>query len=193
MKKEKVLRVTLDIVLVETLLLLLVPFALGFCPSLGGADYTLSISGRSMNPVLLFGDTVLIRSDIGDIRIGDIISFKANSMIITHRVVKIQEGSTLIFQTKGDANNVLDPWDITADQVLGKVIRIIPTGFLLTPYGLFATVILPVNLMLAILACACSGKSTWIQEFGYSVNGLTTTLSMVIFEFSIGRSLILMC
>ena len=65
-------------------------------------------------------DKLLKREDKLDI--GDIISFEEEKSIITHRIISMS-GDTII--TKGDANNTQDD-PISREQVIGKVIKIIP-------------------------------------------------------------------
>ena len=53
----------------------------------------------------------------------DIIVFKQDDNIITHRIVKIDSNGEIT--TKGDANNTEDE-PITEDKIIGKVVKIIP-------------------------------------------------------------------
>jgi signal peptidase len=157
---ELVRNVALNAALLEAIFLLVVLFIiiiLSVFPVLVGADYTFKIIGRSMNPVLIEGDTILIKRGIENIEVGDIITFRANTNrvdsmivteIITHRVVAIQRNPILIFQTKGDIDDTPDPWRITPDQVIGKLTYIIPTNFLRTPFGFFASITLPASVVL---------------------------------------------
>lgn len=50
----------------------------------------------------------------------DVISFKSNGIVVTHRIIKIDNDKII---TKGDANNVIDK-AITIDNVIGKVVYI---------------------------------------------------------------------
>ena len=59
---------------------------------------------------------------MADIKEDDVIVYKNEDKLITHRLIKLDE-NTLI--TKGDANNVQDA-PITKDMVMGKVIFVIP-------------------------------------------------------------------
>jgi len=93
--------------------------ALGVRPSL--------ISGNSMNPILYPGDVVVTRVVAADkIRVGDIIRFHRDGIDVVHRVMEVQSnGSTTIFTTRGDNNNVNDE-PVMADQLEGKVILTLP-------------------------------------------------------------------
>lgn len=63
-----------------------------------------------------------------EIREGDVISFYSldpalDGAVNTHRVVSVEkEGDGYIYQTKGDANNVADAYDVQSEYLVGKVI-----------------------------------------------------------------------
>mgnify|MGYP004732713987 FL=1 len=74
----------------------------------------------SMSPTMETGDIVIIK--IGDeIKENDIITYKKENVLITHRVVSI-DGETVT--TKGDYNNTEDE-PIQKDNITGKVVFII--------------------------------------------------------------------
>ena len=80
----------------------------------------------SMEPELIVGDVILVKSvDAEDINFNDIITYKSNYGLlsgnyITHRVDSIEgEGDSLIFRTKGDANDLIDEEIVTADKIMG--------------------------------------------------------------------------
>lgn len=85
------------------------------------------VSGYSMKPTLMAGDLVIIQPTAPEtIREGDIIQFRVLSGSVVHRVKTIRaENGTLTFITRGDNNNVDDD-PVTADQVQGKVVLVIP-------------------------------------------------------------------
>ena len=79
----------------------------GQTPNLFGYKFFNVISG-SMKPNLEIGDVVIIK-EIENINKGDIITFKQQDFIITHRVVDIiNEDGKIYYQTKGDNNNSND-------------------------------------------------------------------------------------
>ena len=81
------------------------------------------ISG-SMRPNLEIGDIVIVKHVKKDeINNQDIISFRKNDLIITHRIIKIEDDQ---YTTKGDYNNVEDQEKVVYEDVEGKVIFIIP-------------------------------------------------------------------
>lgn len=80
----------------------------------------LSTETGSMSPTIEVGDIIIIK--IGDeIKENDIITYKQDDVLITHRIEKI-DGDTII--TKGDYNNIQDE-PIKKDQVIGKAVGII--------------------------------------------------------------------
>ncbi len=86
------------------------------------------VTSTSMYPTLGIGDLVIIEGvKINEIKVGDIIIFKPRyySYPIIHRVVRIIEtNGKIIIKTKGDNNLSVDPWDVTEDLILGRVIEI---------------------------------------------------------------------
>jgi signal peptidase len=93
--------------------------ALGVRPSL--------ISGNSMNPMLYPGDVVITRVISPEqIQVGDVIRFHRDGIDVVHRVKEMQtNGSTPVFITRGDNNNV-DDSPVMAEQLEGKVVLTIP-------------------------------------------------------------------
>lgn len=54
-------------------------------------------------------------------------AFEYKNAIITHRVIsKYKNGEEYIFKTKGDANKDSDFFELTQNEVLGKVKFVIP-------------------------------------------------------------------
>lgn len=94
-------------------------------PSFFGIKTYIIVSG-SMEPNLNIGDIIIVR-DTDDIEVGDIISFRENMEIITHRVndIQILDGEKK-YQTKGDNNNNVDTEFIILKNIEGKVINKIP-------------------------------------------------------------------
>ncbi len=87
--------------------------------------------------------------------VGDIITFKIpdSDELLTHRVdsVKVSKCQCVtaeatdgvrVYETRGDANNVVDDWELTAEGIVGKVIFHIPyLGYLFRlPQIVLATV-----------------------------------------------------
>ena len=79
------------------------------------------VATGSMANTINIGDIVVVKVNEA-FKENDIIVYKEENSFITHRVIKI-DGQDLI--TRGDANNSEDK-PIKSDQILGKVIYIIP-------------------------------------------------------------------
>ena len=84
------------------------------------------VESGSMQPDIPTGSLCFInkKAKYEDMKVGDIIAFKINSnAFATHRIVSItNEG----FETKGDANNVIDNIITTKDNYIGQNIFSIP-------------------------------------------------------------------
>jgi signal peptidase len=94
-------------------------------PSVFGRKAFIIVSG-SMIPEINVGDVVITNSN-ENIEVGKIIAYKRDSTIIVHRVVgmiKVNDG--IMYQTKGDKNNVEDKELVSKDQVEGIVVMKIP-------------------------------------------------------------------
>ncbi len=106
-----------------------VPMPLGF--------NMLTVLTGSMQPYMETGDKVIIvKTDSDNLAIGDVITFKHDGMIITHRIVDIfDDEKPLRIQTKGDFNNSIDSFTIHHDQIVGKLL------FRLTPFNFFIQLI----------------------------------------------------
>ena len=96
-------------------------------PSIFGIK-TFSIISGSMEPALSINDIVLIKEvSASELKINDIISFKIDGEVITHRILNVEiENSEYTYTTKGDSNDVADLKKIKYNQVEGKYIGKIP-------------------------------------------------------------------
>ena len=110
-------------------------------PSFFGYKNFIVLTG-SMEPKINIGDIVIIK-ETNDIKVNDIVSFKIDNSIITHRVTDIRhdDENNLTFITKGDANNGYDNEILTLDDLEGKYLFKIPKLgslilFLQKPQGL---------------------------------------------------------
>lgn len=86
------------------------------------------ITSNSMEPTIKKGD-VLITKKISEnnIKIDDIVTFKKNEEIITHRIAEIEETSEgKIYKTKGDNNNIEDTEKISYNEIEGEYLVRIP-------------------------------------------------------------------
>jgi len=74
----------------------------------------------SMNGTFGAGNVVIFSNDIGDLKVGDIISVRKNSSFgVTHRIVNITNDCII---TKGDANNVVDGVCWKKEDVIFKIL-----------------------------------------------------------------------
>ncbi|MEE9525585.1 MAG: signal peptidase I [Candidatus Woesearchaeota archaeon] len=60
-----------------------------------------------------------------DIELGDIISYKAGSIVIIHRVVEIGNDGQWYAITKGDNNKEIDPDKVRFEQIKGVVVGVL--------------------------------------------------------------------
>lgn len=87
----------------------------------------IAIASNSMHPVYSRGDAVIIEKiDYKEVEEGNILVFKVNNSIVTHRVIEIKEnGNEYIFVTKGDNNTDIDSFPVTKDEVVGVVRNVV--------------------------------------------------------------------
>ncbi len=88
-------------------------------PNFLGYKNFIVITG-SMKPTLNIGDIVFVK-ETTDIKNKDIVSFKTNNAVVTHRIVEIkkEDGKTL-YITKGDANSDNDTELLSIENIEGK-------------------------------------------------------------------------
>lgn len=123
------------------------------------------VSG-SMEPEIPVGALIISKkTEIEDIEVGDIISFRSleaymQGSIVTHRVVEIhKKDGDLALVTQGDANNAMDAYYVTRENLIGRIIYHTPDGnfvtslygFLTNKAGFFVVVIVPVILLTATI------------------------------------------
>jgi len=114
-----------------------------------------AVLSGSMEPELKVGSLVVTCPvEPEEIVVGDIITFRPVSVgghMITHRVVGIGgigQGSSLYFETKGDASDKPDPFTVPARNLIGKICFHAPswgyfTEFLKTPIGFLFAIVIP--------------------------------------------------
>jgi len=137
------------------LLLLIVGFlTLSSNTSLLGSYESLLVRSGSMEPTIMTGD-VIFAKQLNQYNKNDVVAFKdEGDRVITHRIVKIDESDgQLTFITKGDANRSIDNGTILQENIIGKVVFVIPTiGFLMsfvkTPPGLIIMIVFPAFLLI---------------------------------------------
>ena len=93
-------------------------------PTILGFTGVTVVSG-SMKPQINVGDYVIIkRAKKEDIQKGTIITFKQNSVLVTHRVERVVSDG--LYSTKGDANNTVDSEFVKFEDVVGTSTLVVP-------------------------------------------------------------------
>ncbi len=79
-----------------------------------------------MSPTIEVGDIVIVK-ETTEIEKGDIIAFKIDGAIVTHRVQEVIENeSEKTYKTKGDANKTEDREEVKEQEIEGKYCFKIP-------------------------------------------------------------------
>ena len=132
------LRGAIDFALRRLFALALAFFVLVGLGSRTGLYHTVTALSDSMRPDFAAGDLLLVRPEpMRDLRVGQVLTYSVpvgDRHVESHRVTAIlHHGGEPVIRTKGDANNVADPW---AAQLHGRTAwvefgRIPDAGFLL--------------------------------------------------------------
>lgn len=102
-------------------------FAVGVFPI-----YPSVIATGSMEPMISPGDVILVSKATGIegiklLKTGDVIQFRRDTILISHRILDIrEEDGSISFKTKGDNNSIADADWVEAQQVRGKIIKVVP-------------------------------------------------------------------
>ncbi len=125
-------------------------------PSFFGWKPFIVLSG-SMETQIYAGDIAVIKTvDKNQIKENDIIAFKKDETVITHRIVKIEEkDGNKIFYTKGDNNNDIDQDTVSLDEIEGIYqFKISGLGnvamYLQTPTGIVSCLSIPIAIMIVM-------------------------------------------
>jgi len=97
-------------------------------PSIAGYKICIVMSG-SMEPAVKVGSVAVVKHLAAEeVRPGDIITFRGEygGGLTTHRVDYVETENGLLFYTKGDANEALDPLPVKAQQLVGRVAFTVP-------------------------------------------------------------------
>jgi signal peptidase len=86
------------------------------------------IATGSMMPLIKPGDVILIKKvDSKTVKIGDIIQFRKDNILISHRIIDVVEDKQGIgYQTKGDNNSRPDSDLVRPEEIKGEIIYTIP-------------------------------------------------------------------
>lgn len=124
MKAKKVIS---DIFTTVIILLSVVLLTVGLIPVFTSYD-GYYVSSDSMVPALNVGDLVFTKEvSFEDVEVGDVLTFtkESNERWFSHRVTEINTEERS-FRTKGDNNNVEDPYSTSFDSVVGRVEKKVP-------------------------------------------------------------------
>lgn len=129
---KKILKILLYVILIPLLIynITIITETLLFpkkTPSFFGIKTYIIVSG-SMQPNINIGDIVVVKNTKQEaLKKGDIISFRDNQSIITHRINEVlQLDGITKYRTKGDKNNICDSELVKYENIEGKVIVTLP-------------------------------------------------------------------
>lgn len=96
--------------------------------------YLSPVSGQSMEPTMESGDLIVYSQYIEPSH-ESVIVYKTADYLVSHRIVDVRESSDNVhlYQTKGDNNQIEDPYVVTDSQVKGTVIYSIDTPEFIDP------------------------------------------------------------
>lgn len=90
--------------------------------------YWIAVVGSgSMTPTIQVGDAIIVDKTVKQhpekLQVGDILVFKMNNAIYTHRIIKIEnQNSTYLISTKGDREGqTIDNWIVKNKDIVGRV------------------------------------------------------------------------
>lgn len=83
-------------------------------------DYTIiTIDGNSMEPIYKSNMKVLLKQNVNNYNVGDVVVYYQNNKMIIHRIIQIVDNKLAI--TKGD-NNLYADKTVRVSKIIGKVI-----------------------------------------------------------------------
>ena len=118
-----------SLIAVSVFCVFLIWFTVGVFPM-----YPSVIVTGSMKPVINPGDIVVIKKiqkveDIDNLKIGDVIQFKREELLIVHRVIELVKNDNdglIYYRTKGDNNSAEDKELVNPNDIKGTVYKTIP-------------------------------------------------------------------
>lgn len=153
-KANKIFNTVLCVIIVPILIINLTMFVKSLInknevPSFLGYKFFVVLTG-SMQNTLNIGDFVVSKEiNAEELKDSDIISFREENTVITHRIVNIEEkNGELLFTTKGDNNNTEDTNKVTENNIEGKfVFKISAIGkiisFFQSIWGIVILILIP--------------------------------------------------
>jgi signal peptidase I len=148
MKGKEVFFVVIVLVASVFLINVLTPFT-------EGLEKPLVVLSGSMTPIMLPGDIIIVKLvDQSELEVGDVIAFQPPGsrpgILVTHRIISLEEGKERLIQTKGDANNEKDAFKIPTSKAFGKLVFVIPFLGYLTEFSKYKIFFI---IMIIIPAC----------------------------------------
>lgn len=139
-------------------------------PSFFGWKPFIVLSG-SMETQINTGDLVIVKeTDNNNLKEGDIVAFKTENVVITHRIVeKTEDEGKIQYKTKGDNNNTIDNGYITPEQIEGiyqfKISKLGNVAmFIQTPLGMITCLSIPIILMILVQMSESKEKQKHMEE-----------------------------
>mgnify|MGYP000433120794 CR=1 FL=1 len=127
-EKVKSIKEQIETTFVLTFSVLLIWFVVGVFPI-----YPSVVATGSMEPLIYPGDIILIRQirdpdEINKLEVGDVIQFAQDNILITHRIIGIEQDDDgrMAFRTKGDNNSTHDLRLVYPEDIKGSLVRVIP-------------------------------------------------------------------
>lgn len=120
-----------------------------------------TVATGSMAGVYDINDVIVVKNcDTSKLKVGDDVAYVGNrggldDKLVTHRIIKIEDGEKgRIFTTKGVSNQVEDP-SITSSQIVGKVTGILPVvtqlnHIIKSQLGFFCLIFCPLVLVIVL-------------------------------------------
>lgn len=129
-------------------------------PSFLGYKPFIVLSG-SMQETIKVGDLVWVKAvpagEVESLQVGDIIAFRENKMVVTHRIVgkEVDENGQWHFTTKGDFNNANDINQVQVADLEGKYVTRWPKVgdvllFIQQPFG-FAAILMVLFVLATVM------------------------------------------
>jgi signal peptidase I len=120
------LRFWLGVVGLFVVLALLSLWLWAVVPALALRGHSVVVTSGSMGPVIRAGDVLILQPHDGrQLAPGAVITFRqAEGRLVTHRIVGVNADGT--YQTRGDANAVVDSGAVPGDRIVGRAMILVP-------------------------------------------------------------------
>lgn len=139
-------------------------------PSFFGWKPFIVLSG-SMESEIYSGDIVVVKEvDKENLKVNDVIAFKNDDIVVTHRIVEIvNENGTTKYITKGDNNNTQDKDYVLPENVEGLYqFKVSNLGnlamFIQTPTAMLVCLSIPILLLILVQVSENAKNKKYIKE-----------------------------